>query len=130
MFQGALHPFSQHFEWQPEVAGPAGEPALAFEVTVPVLFEGPPRAVHGGYLAGLFDELLGAVQGKAEGGGGYTGRLTVRYRALTPVETPLVFTGWISSASGRRIETMATCRSGDTLCAEATGLFVRPAGGL
>ena len=83
--------------------------------------------MHGGYLAALFDELLGGVQGRAHGGGGYTGRLTIRYRALTPVDEPLVFTGWITEDKGRRIITAATCRTADDrLTAEAEGLFVRP----
>ena len=71
------------------------------------------RAVHGGYLAALFDELLGGVQGRARDGGGYTGRLTIRYRTLTPVDEPLVFTGWITEDKGRHITATATCRTAD-----------------
>lgn len=126
LFQGPLHPFSPALRWG-EGAGPEGQPGLSYTVTLPRLYEGPPRAVHGGYVAGLFDELLGAVQARATGGGGYTGKLEVRYRALTPVETPVRFTGWIVANTGRRITTAAVCHDhDDAVCAEATGLFVRP----
>lgn len=128
-FQGELHPFSSTFDWH-EVAGPDGQPAWGFDVQLDRLFGGPPNSVHGGYIAGLFDELLGAVQSRASGGGGFTGRLEIRYRALTPLDTPLTFTGWISQEQGRRIQTVGHCRAGETLCAEAVGLFVRPAAGL
>ncbi len=126
LFQGALHPFSPTLRWI-DVEPVADAPTLAFTVTLPPLYGGPPRAVHGGYLAGLFDELLGAVQGRARGGGGYTGRLTVRYRALTPIDEPLVFTGWITDDRDRRITTAATCTTADGgVTADAEGLFVRP----
>ena len=127
LFQGPLHPFSPMLTWV-EAEPVDGAPSLAFTVTLSSLYEGPPRAVHGGYLAALFDELLGGVQGRARDGGGYTGRLTIRYRALTPVDEPLVFTGWITEDKGRRITTAATCRTADgRITAEADALFVRPA---
>lgn len=126
LFQGPLHPFSPALTWI-ETDPVADAPTLAFTVTLSTLYEGPPRAVHGGYLAALFDELLGGVQGRARNGGGYTGRLTIRYRALTPVGEPLTFTGWITEDKGRRIATAATCRTADGgITAEAEGLFVRP----
>ena len=126
IFQGELHPFSPTLRWQ-DAAGPAGEPGYRFVVELSSLYEGPPNAVHGGYVAALFDELLGGVQALAEGGGGYTGRLTVRYRSLTPVRQPLDFVGWISDDKGRRVHTHATCHASGVLCAEAEALFVRPA---
>lgn len=127
LFQGELHPFSPALRWE-DSPGPEGTPGRAFRVVLSRLVEGPPSSVHGGYVAGLFDELLGGVQGLAEGGGGYTARLTVRYRALTPIDTELRFAGWIVRDGGRRIVTEATCHAPEgTLTAEAEGLFVRPA---
>lgn len=125
LFQGELHPFSNALRWH-DATGPEGQLGYGFRVTVPALFEGPPRAVHGGYLAGLFDELLGAVQGRAPGGSGYTGRLTIRYRSFTPIAEELTFAGWVVRDVGRRIETHGTCYVGDRLCSEAEALFVRP----
>ena len=126
IFQGELHPFSPALQWQ-DATGPTGEPGYRFVVELSSLYEGPPNAVHGGYVAALFDELLGGVQALADDGGGYTGRLTVRYRSLTPVRQPLEFTGWITEDKGRRVHTHATCHAGRVLCAEAEALFIRPA---
>lgn len=129
LFQGVLHPFSSPLRWFDQ-AGPDGRQELGFEVTLSRLHGGPPRAVHGGYLAGLFDELLGAVQGRAPGGGGFTGRLEVRYRALTPIDRPLRFHGWIERAKGRRVTVAGRCEADGVVCADATGLFVRPLHGI
>lgn len=128
MFQGELNPVSLHLRWADQ-PGPTGEPGLAANLSVDELHEGPPRSVHGGYLAGLFDEVLGSVQGRAPGGGGFTGRLVVRYRALTPLDEDLVIAGWVTSSIGRRILTRGTCTVVSTgiVTAEAEALFVRPA---
>lgn len=129
LFQGALHPFSPELRWF-EAEGPAGQPGLGFEVTLGRLYGGPPRSVHGGYIAGLFDELLGAVQAQAPGGGGFTGRLEIRYRALTPLDEPLRFMGWVEVSKGRRVTVAGRCEAEGVLCADAKGLFVRPAQGI
>src|SRR5262249_44240241 len=51
-------------------------------------YEGPPGHVHGGYVAAMFDELLGLTQ-SLSGKHGMTGRLTVHYRSPTPLHTEL-----------------------------------------
>ena len=129
MYQGDFNPVSLPMTWS-DRAGPEGEPGYVVNVSVDELHEGPPRSVHGGYLAGIFDELLGAVQSLDEQGGGYTGRLTVWYRALTPLNTELEFHGWIHHAGGRRKVAKATCTANGTLTAEAEGLFVQPRRGV
>lgn len=101
-----------------------GRPSAVGEVTCNRLHEGPPGSVHGGYVAGLFDDILGSTQHLA-GSSFVTGVLTVRYRNLTPLDTPLRFTGWIDHARGRRLVAKATCHAGDTLTAQADALFVR-----
>lgn len=93
------------------------------EVTFGSAYEGPPGHVHGGYVAGAFDEVLGATQ-TLSGQAGMTGTLTVVYRAPTPLHTPLRFRGWLSGVEGRKIHTEATLHAGDTLCAEARGIFI------
>lgn len=89
------------------------------------LYEGPPGGVHGGYVAGLFDDILGGTLRFVEGGSGVTGVLTVRYRHITPIDTELVFDAWVHHQSGRRVVSRATCRAGDVITAEAEALFVR-----
>ena len=107
------------------VTAPDGQKGVEGTVTCPLLYEGPPGGVHGGYLAGLFDDVLGGTQQLIEGPSGLTGTLTVRYRAITPLETELLFRGWIDHVSGRRIRAKATCHAGGRLTAEAEALFIR-----
>lgn len=87
-------------------------------------YEGPPHGVHGGIVAGLFDEILGASQVLCPPPG-VTAKLEVRYRHLTPIDEDLRFEAWIVSERGRRVEAHATCHAGETLTADARAWFVR-----
>jgi hypothetical protein len=102
-----------------------GRPAIAGRVTLGRLYEGPPNGVHGGFVAGLFDDILGGTQSLIEGPTGLTGTLRVRYRNVTPLDTELVFMAWVHEARGRRIESRATCHANGVVTAEAEALFVR-----
>jgi len=53
-----------------------------------------------------------------------TARLTVRYRRPTPLHTVLTLEGWNTNVDGRRILTQGRLIDGDTVLAEAEGLFV------
>ena len=86
-------------------------------------YEGPPGSVHGGYVAGIFDEALGAAQ-SFSGAAGMTARLTVDYRSPTPLATELRLRAEMVSVDGRKIHCAGTLHAGDRLCAEAEGLFV------
>jgi acyl-coenzyme A thioesterase PaaI-like protein len=86
-------------------------------------YEGPPGHVHGGIVAGLFDEVLGAAQGLS-GHAGMTGRLTVHYRKPTPLDTPLELRARPVRADGRKILVAGTLHAGGLLCAEGEGLFI------
>ena len=91
-------------------------------------YQGPPGSVHGGYLAAMFDNLLGVLPYRLTGKrGAFTGRLTVRYRALTPLNAELVLTGRLTSVRSRRVTAEGQCHAGGVLTAEAEALFVRPA---
>jgi len=100
-----------------------GSDAVACRVTLGTLYEGPPGKVHGGYIAGMFDELLGAAQ-TYSGRAGMTGRLTVHYRRPTPLGEELHLRAWVESVSGRKIVCKGTLQAGEVLCAEAEGLFI------
>lgn len=86
-------------------------------------YEGAPGCVHGGFLASAFDEVLGVAQ-SASGNPGMTANLSVDYRSPTPILRELVFRGWCDRIDGRKIYTRGTLHHGDTLCAEASGLFI------
>lgn len=86
-------------------------------------YEGPPGCVHGGYVAGAFDELLGATQ-SLSGSPGMTGTLTVRYRSPTPLHAELHFIGELKRIEGRKIFTEGRVYAGERLCAEAEAVFI------
>lgn len=92
-------------------------------VTFGAAYEGPPGHVHGGYVAAMFDELLGAGQTLA-GTAGMTGTLTVRYRKPTPLHTELHVTAWLDRVEGRKIFVNASCEAGGQQVSEAQGIFV------
>jgi acyl-coenzyme A thioesterase PaaI-like protein len=102
-----------------------GEERPTVEATVRMAwsYEGPPASVHGGWVAALFDDVLGLAQGLT-GNPGFTGTLTIKYRSPTPLDTDLDFRAWVDRVEGRKIFALGTCHAGDVLCAEAEGIFI------
>ena len=88
-------------------------------------YEGPPGCVHGGHIAGGFDEILGFAQARA-GQPGMTARLTVSYRSPTPLHRELLFTGRVDRVDGRKIFATGelVVAADGRLCADAEGLFI------
>lgn len=86
-------------------------------------YEGPPSSVHGGFVAAAFDEVLGMTQ-TLSGAPGMTGTLTVRYRSPTPLHADLRFEGTLDKVEGRKRFTSGRLYAGETLTAEADGLFI------
>jgi acyl-coenzyme A thioesterase PaaI-like protein len=93
------------------------------EAVLPAAYEGPPGCVHGGIIAGLFDEVLG-VANIAAGVGAMTGTLRIVYRSPTPLYTPLQLRARTESIEARKVRTVGTLHAGDRLCAEADGVFI------
>jgi acyl-coenzyme A thioesterase PaaI-like protein len=125
------------FPYSP-VIGPRNPiaPPIAFEVKGSALhaehsfapqYTGPPGSVHGGVIALVLDELLGYVN-LVNRTGGYTAVLTVRYHALTPIGRPIRMEAQQERAEGRKLFARGSLHHGDTLTAEAQGLFIRPRG--
>lgn len=86
-------------------------------------YEGPPGCVHGGFVAASFDEILGAAQSMS-GLPAMTGTLTIRYRKPTPLHRELRFEGELVKVEGRKVFAAGRVYAGDTLTAEAEGIFV------
>lgn len=86
-------------------------------------YEGPPGHVHGGFIAASFDEVLGMAQSLG-GAPGMTGTLTIKYRNPTPLHTDLRYEATLDRVQGRKLFTSGRLYNGDTLCAEAEGLFI------
>ncbi len=116
---GRANPLAPPMEFYLDEVGPK----VCANVTFGHAYEGPPGHVHGGLIAAALDELLGATQALS-GSPGMTAQLDVSYRAPTPLHVPLRFESTLDDVVGRKIYTSGRVFNGDTLCAEATGLFI------
>lgn len=86
-------------------------------------YEGPPTCVHGGVIAAVFDEVLGAVN-IVVGQPGLTGTLTVTYRRPTPLLAPLELVARQIAVDGRKVRSWGAIYHDGELTAEAEGVFV------
>ncbi len=98
-------------------------------VTLGWTYEGPPKCVHGGWVAALFDEFLGCAQ-LLSGDTGATGHLSVRYKRPTPLDTELTLWGKIKEVHGRKIVVEGTLSAHGEVTATCEGLFVSFAEGV
>lgn len=106
----------EHFEdcfvsgdWNPLGIGIAvrreGDEAVA-TVTLGPAYEGAPERSHGGIVAAIFDDVLGYMLRFLQQPA-YTGELTVRYLAPTPIQQPLEFRARVEQVQGRKIDAIA-----------------------
>src|SRR5262249_44245197 len=85
-------------------------------------FEAAPGRVHGGMVAAVFDDILGMAMARVRSPG-FTGRLTVHYRAPVPMNQRIEFTAWAEAANGRKLVVQSEARLDARLLAEADALF-------
>jgi acyl-coenzyme A thioesterase PaaI-like protein len=121
---GEASPLSPRMDWE-VFTRPDGTPGVEAHGTFGAAYEGPPSFVHGGWIACTFDEVLG-IANIESGNPGMTARLTVHYRKPTPLFRELRVRAWVDRIEGRRIMSRAEMYDGDTLTAEAEGVFVQP----
>ena len=114
---GVLNPLAAPVHYQEIGAG-----TIEAAVTFGVAYQGPPGYVHGAFIAGVFDDVLGAAN-LSSGNPGMTVKLEVRYRRPTPLNTPLRVVAQHLSREGRRILASATMLAGPEVTAEADGVF-------
>jgi len=124
----------QLFPYSPVVGrGNAIAPPVEFKVEEGVIqgrvrfgsqYCGPPNHVHGGVVAAVMDELLGAVN-VVNGVGAMTGTLTVRYSRPTPLFEEIRMEGRTAGTDGRKVYARGEMRHGDRLLAEAEGVFIK-----
>ena len=90
-------------------------------------YNGPPGMVHGGIIALLFAELLGATN-VCNGLGGFTGTLSIRYERPTWIETELELESWVDRVEGRKVFTVGTISINGSVTARAEGIFIMTEG--
>ncbi len=98
-------------------------------ITLGWAYEGPPKCVHGGWVAALFDEFLGCAQ-LLSGQTGATGTLHVRYHRPTPLNVELVMLASVKEVHGRKIIMTGTITANGEVTASCEGLFVSFAEGV
>lgn len=89
--------------------------------------EGAPSRAHGGIVAGLFDDVFGFVLGALQQAA-FTGGLTVRYEAPTPLHRRLACRGRLRERIGRKIwiegELVDLDTEGQPVVARGHGVFI------
>jgi hypothetical protein len=106
------------------VEGEGGQREIRGRATFGYAYEGPPTCVHGGIIAALFDEVMGAANIITENPG-MTGTLTVRYRRPTPLLAPLEIVARFTGSERRKVFTWAGLYHEGELTAEAEGIFIK-----
>lgn len=86
--------------------------------------EGPPGHAHGGSMAAVLDEAMGAGAWMA----GYqvlAAKLTTEFRRMLPLNTELMLDAWVDRVDGRKVKTRGRLYGqGGELYAEGEGLFI------
>ncbi len=123
---GHANPIAPPLLVTPDPEGVAiGERAVVGEVTMRPIHEGPPGAIHGGWVASLLDQILGHANA-ISGVGGMTIELTVRYKRRTPYGVPLHLRARTDFVDGRRVQASGEIVADGVVTAEATGMFLQP----
>jgi hypothetical protein len=94
------------------------------EVTLRAAHEGAPQRSHGGIVAGLFDDVLGMLL-QVHGERAFTGELTVRYEAGTPLHRPLRLVASLAGTDGRKLHLRGELYDGAQRLATARAIFIR-----
>ncbi|MEM9130954.1 MAG: PaaI family thioesterase [Actinomycetota bacterium] len=116
---GRLSPLSTD-----EVFRREGDDAVA-RIRFGPLHEGPPTRVHGGMLAAVFDEAMGAALRVADIPPCFTASLSVRYEAAAPLGVELTFRARVSGVDGRKVYLSGEGIGPDGRFTSAEGLFIK-----
>jgi len=109
---------------QRETLGPDG--VVVSEIECPRDNEGGPNVAHGGWTAGIIDEMVGhAVLLRDEFV--VTGTLQIKFVKPVPVERPVIGRAWIVRREGRRVfvEASLELAGSGALVASAEAIMVR-----
>jgi acyl-coenzyme A thioesterase PaaI-like protein len=98
--------------------------SVSGRVTFTRFYLGGNGAVHGGVLPLFFDDVLGRLANVGGRGRARTAYLHVDYRSITPVDRELTIVARFEREEGRKRVLKGELRDGDTVCAEAEGLFI------
>jgi acyl-coenzyme A thioesterase PaaI-like protein len=100
------------------------ETRLAGRVTFGRYYLGGWGAVHGGAIPLMFDEVMGRLSNTGGRPAARTAYLHVNYRNVTPINTELRVEVRFGTEQGRKRYLLGTLHDGETVTADAEGLFV------
>ncbi|MGI9604973.1 MAG: PaaI family thioesterase [Acidimicrobiales bacterium] len=100
-----------------------GDTVMA-EVVLGSALEGAPGRAHGGAVAAVFDDIMGAVQ-RITGRMAFTRTLSVRYLAPFPVDDAVEITAYETEVDDRFFTAVAEARHRDRLVATAEAVFTQ-----
>ena len=115
---GRSHPCSPELLWQ------EASNRIMGTVRFNQAFEGPPGYVHGGWVAGVLDHIMGMTHVRT-GHPSMTGGLSVRYLKPTPLNQLIEISAKATELDDKRTEVKGTMRYGETTTATAEAIFVR-----
>lgn len=120
-YVGLYNPISPQFHFTIEKPGQL----VSGTITAPTTFAGPPDTIHGGMVAGIFDDLLGVVNWSGENSG-FTGTLTVRYHRPTPILKPVQLRAECIKREGRKTWVKGEISLDGEVTASAEAIFIQP----
>lgn len=99
-----------------------GDEAVA-HITLRAAHEGAPGRSHGGIVAALLDDICGFVL-TIHARPAYTGELTIRYEAGTPIGVPLECRCRLDHSEGRKMHISGELTASGQVVARVRGLFL------
>lgn len=98
---------------------------LATRATFGTAVQGPPGHVHGGCLAAVLDEIMGAAAW-TNGHKVMAVHLDFDYRRPVPIGVEISFEAWLDVVGERKVEARSTAKLPDgTVATEGHGVFAR-----
>lgn len=115
---GEKNPIGLHLDFQPVENKVVAKKIIARE------YQGYSNVVHGGIVTLMLDEAMGNYVQKIYNEQAMTGRLEIRYKHPTPIETELKISAWQEDQRRNIIFLKAAVETPDgTVTAEATAKF-------
>lgn len=117
---GAANPFSPPLRMDADEQG-----VVRARASLGQAYQGPPRRVHGGFVATLLDHAMGvAASAPTDIEGALTRSLTVDYIAGTPLGEDIEVTAWIGRREGRKLWMHGEISAEGRTCVTAHGLWI------
>lgn len=115
---GEKNPIGLHLDFEPVEDKVSAKKIISRE------YQGYSNVVHGGIVTTLLDEAMGSFIQKKYNEQAMTGRIEIRYKHPTPIDTELKIYAWQESQRRNIISMKAAVETPDgTITAEATAKF-------